>query len=141
MQAVVFVLTQQFLRSKFCLMELRWALHQRQTQLHAASSQRSASGVLRLVPLFYRSNESDVGLPLWDKRRWGPGSICNMLKRYHSNANAAQLRQWTQDLMLLSLLAGLDRTPSESRCYIPCTSLFAPEQLICFTPLNGRDCV
>ena len=115
LQVVVFVLTQHFLRSKYCLLELSWALDQRHKQ--RTGSQRTAGGVLRLVPLFYRSDDLDLGLPLWDDTRWGARSIQETLQRAHSSADAVQLQQWTQDLASLARLS-VPRQDSARRCVL-----------------------
>ena len=106
LQAVLFVLTKHFLQSQFCLSELRWALDQRQQQLASVRSQHAASGIIKLMPLFYRSDQQDMGLPLWDGSSWGALSIWHTLCSHHSDADAAQVWQWTQDVITLSTMAG-----------------------------------
>ena len=109
---VVAIITQQSVRSEFCLQELVWAFDQR------ARQRRQGQRPLSIFPIFYRHLDTSIG--------FGPGAcqdtaaVRQRLRTDHPDASDAEREPWLQALQMVSKLTGI-RQDSVGRCpALPC---------------------
>ena len=109
---VLFVVTKNFLRSKFCLQELQWACDHMQRQRQQAQQGQQDTGALTLVPIFYHDQDSAYGFGIDSFQR---GKLDDLLREYHAAVSPAVRAPWLDALLILSKRTGI-RQDSTGRC-------------------------
>ena len=100
--AVLVIMTRDFLRSKYCLEELRWACDQMQRGRQPLS----------IIPIFYHDQDPRVGFGVNAFER---SALTELLRQQHAAASDRQRTQWLEALLLLAKRTGI-RQDSTGRC-------------------------
>ena len=107
---VLFVVTTDFLRRKYCLEELLWACDEMQRRSQQAQQGQQPVGALKLIPIFYHDQDPVVGFGVdkFEKRL-----LQQLLQEDHAAASTADREQWLDALMRLDVRTGIrqDSTP------------------------------
>ncbi len=109
---VLIVVTTDFLRSRYCLEELRWACDEVQQTGQQAQQRLQHSGALALVPIFYHDQDPIVGFGV-DKLR--QEVLHKILRQRHAAASVDERTHWIDALLLLAKQTGI-RHDSTGRC-------------------------
>jgi hypothetical protein len=109
---VLVVVTTNFVRSKFCLQELHWALDETQRRSQQAQQGWQPLGPLEVVPIFYHDQDPTVGFGVNSFKR---SALQLMMDEHHAAASSAERAPWLDALMVLSERKGI-RQDSVGRC-------------------------
>ena len=110
--AVLVIVTTNFLRSKFCLEELRWACDElQQWRQHAPQGQQRVAAP-KIIPLFYHDQDPDTGFGVDNFER---SKLQKLLRQHHAAVSKAARTQWLDALMALAEHTGI-RQDSVKRC-------------------------